>query len=97
MPKQTVGKLQKRKLGRTFFREWRRASTMTLAAAAKQIGIDRSHLGRIERGASGYHQRLLERAAEVYGCAPFALLSYAPEDGAAVLESVAHVIGLKGD
>jgi transcriptional regulator with XRE-family HTH domain len=99
MPRQTTGKLQNRNLGRTFLKEWRHENALTPTAAAKEIGIERSYLGRIERGTSPYHQRLLERAAEVYKCAPFALISYPPEQGApreiieAVLESVAQSIG----
>ena len=43
--------------------------------AAKELQVSRGLLSQIENAKSPYTQRLLERAAEVYGCSPTELLS----------------------
>jgi transcriptional regulator with XRE-family HTH domain len=41
--------------------------------------MDRTNLGKIERGIVPYDQALLERAAEAYGCEPADLLMRDPK------------------
>lgn len=56
---------------------------MTQEQAAEPLSMDASNLGRIERGLVPYDQRLLEAAAELYGCEPADLIMRNPLDAEA--------------
>lgn len=45
----------------------RRAAGLTLAAAARRVGISRSHLSALERGEGEFSQKLLSELADVLG------------------------------
>lgn len=64
--------------GRTFLREWRLFHKLTQDKVAKQLGIDRSHLSKIERGKEPYNQPFLEALAAVYLCTEPDLLARDP-------------------
>lgn len=64
-------------LRQTFFRQWRDHVGLTQEAAAERLALlldrpnfDRSLLSKIETAKSPYTQRILEAAAEAYGCEP---------------------------
>jgi transcriptional regulator with XRE-family HTH domain len=62
----------------TFLRDWRKFRELTLEAACERFDIDRTTLGRIEKGQLPYNQDFLEKAALAYGCEPQDLLSINP-------------------
>lgn len=66
------------KRGPTFLKAWRDFRELTQEAAADRIGIDRTTVGRIEKGELPYNQDFLERAALVYGCDPEDLIGINP-------------------
>ena len=68
----TKPKLQ---LQKTFLREWRRARNISQEAAARELNITRSLLSQLENAKSPYTQRLIERAAALYGCSPAEILA----------------------
>lgn len=80
MPKKTLGNLSERQKRETFLRAWREYAGLMPDEAAEQIGIDRTMLGKFERGKlkHGYSQVFLEAAAIVYGCEPADLIGRAP-------------------
>jgi transcriptional regulator with XRE-family HTH domain len=57
-----------------FFKEWRVHRNLSQEKAASRIGLDRSHLSKIESGKSEYNQAFLEAAALAYDCQPTDLL-----------------------
>lgn len=73
-----------------FLRQWRekRFPTMTMEWAADALNIDRTTLGRIEKGQSPYSQGLLEAAAELYSCEPWDLLNRDPSKEGQVIDLV---------
>lgn len=75
-------------LGRTFLREWREASGMSLEALASEVGKSHATLSRIENRKSPYSQEILEAIAAVYGCQPHDLLSGPPADKANLRRSI---------
>lgn len=68
----------KRPLRQTFLREWREHAGLDQEEAATELDISRTLLSKIENARSPYSQRILERAAEVYGCTPAELLARDP-------------------
>ena len=58
----------KRKLGRTFLREWRAYKQLTQEQAAERLNVSRALLSKIENAKSPYTQGFIEAAAEAYGC-----------------------------
>lgn len=58
----------KRKLHRTFLREWREHRSLTQEQAAERLNISRTLLSKIENAKSPYTQGLMEAAAEAYQC-----------------------------
>jgi transcriptional regulator with XRE-family HTH domain len=58
----------RRKLGRTFLKEWREYRQLTQEQAAERLNISRTLLSKIENSKSPYTQGLLEAAAEAYRC-----------------------------
>jgi transcriptional regulator with XRE-family HTH domain len=58
----------KRKLRRTFLKEWREYRGLTQEAAAERLNISRTLLSKIENAKSPYTQGFMEAAAEAYGC-----------------------------
>ena len=63
---------------RTFMIEWRRYRKLSQEEAAARVEIDRTTLGRIEKGILPYNQDFLEKLAEAYGCEPQDILSVDP-------------------
>lgn len=68
----------------SFIREWRVHRDMTQDELANRVGVDRSHLSKLERGIVGYTQPLLEAIAVALNCEPADLLSRNPGNGAAI-------------
>lgn len=81
MPKVTPKKAPYR---RTFLRQWREYRNLTQDQAADRIGVDRSHLSKIENGREPYNQSFLEAAAIAYLCDPPDILMRNPLDKSAV-------------
>lgn len=65
-------------LRRTYLREWREFRNLTQEQAAERLGIDRSHLSKVERRQVPYSQGLIEAAAEAYACEPTDILGVNP-------------------
>lgn len=69
---------------KTYLREWREKSGLSLEVASSQMGLKHSQLSRIERGEQQYYQNVLEVAASLYSTSIWALLhcppDQAPED-----------------
>ena len=63
-----------------FFKEWRENRKMNVASAMESLGWSQSKISRLEKGDTPYDQDDLEAAAEVYGCAPFELITRDPKD-----------------
>lgn len=61
-----------------YFKEYRKRAGLNQVDAAIRIGIDRSHLSKIESGARQYNQSTLEAAAHVYECSTADLISKHP-------------------
>lgn len=53
---------------RVYFKEWRKYRNLTQERACERIGIDRSHLSRIERGVDPYNEHTLTAMANAYRC-----------------------------
>lgn len=62
----------------TFLRAWRKHRGMTQDRAAEYIEIDRTTLGRIERGVLPFNQDQLEGLADLYNCTTADLLRTDP-------------------
>ena len=80
-----------RPLRRTFFRQWREKAGLTQEQAAERLAVsldrpnfDRSLLSKIESAKSPYTQRILEAAAEAYGCQPEDILIRDPSKESAI-------------
>jgi transcriptional regulator with XRE-family HTH domain len=58
----------KRKLSRTFLKEWREYHRLTQEQAAERLNISRTLLSKIENAKSPYTQGFMEAAAEAYNC-----------------------------
>ena len=58
----------RRKLSRTFLREWREYRGLTQEQAVERLNISRALLSKIENAKSPYTQGFMEAAAEAYGC-----------------------------
>ncbi len=78
-------------LRRTFLKQWREHVHLTQEQAAARIAelmgkpdFDRSLLSKVENAKSPYTQRLLEAAAEAYGCEVEDLLIRDPSDKNAI-------------
>lgn len=69
----------KRARAKHFFREWREQKFPRQADAEEALGWSQSKVSRLEKGETPYDQDDLERAAEVFGCAPADLISGPPE------------------
>lgn len=65
-------------LSLTYLREWREFKGVTLEAAGETLGVKHGQLSRIERAVQPYSQRLLERAARLYGTSVWSLLFCPP-------------------
>lgn len=70
----------KRPLQRHFFKEWREHVGLDQERAAERIGLSRTQLSKIENLKSPYSQRILERAADAYGCSPADIIMRNPGD-----------------
>lgn len=66
--------------GRTYLRAWREHTKLSQEKAAKRLGIDRSHLSKLETGNAQYNQGFMEAAAKLYGCTIPDLLLRNPKD-----------------
>jgi transcriptional regulator with XRE-family HTH domain len=58
----------KRKLSRTFLKEWRDYRMLTQEQASERLNVSRTLLSKIENAKSPYSQGFMEAAAEAYGC-----------------------------
>ncbi len=58
----------KRKLSRTFLKEWREYRGLTPEQAAERLNVSRTLLSKIENAKSPYTQGFMEAAAEAYAC-----------------------------
>jgi transcriptional regulator with XRE-family HTH domain len=72
--------MAKKKLRRTFLREWRRHRDKTLVQVAEELHLTHGQLSKIERGLQPYNQELLERLSEIYNCEPVDLLIRDPSE-----------------
>lgn len=71
-------KKPRRRLQRTFLKEWREFRNLTQEAAAGRLGISRTLLSKIENAKSPYSQPFLEAAADAYGTTVASLLMRDP-------------------
>lgn len=62
----------------TFMREWRKYKKLTQEQAAERCDVDRTTLGRIEKGELPYNQDFLEKLALAYGVDTSDLLTVNP-------------------
>jgi transcriptional regulator with XRE-family HTH domain len=81
MPEATI---IKRKLSRTFIREWRTSKGMSLETLAGRVPMDKGNLSKVERGILPYNQEMLERIADALMTDPASLLMRDPSDGEAM-------------
>lgn len=58
----------RRKLSRTFLKEWREYRGLTQEQAAERLNVSRTLLSKIENAKSPYTQGFMEAAAEAYNC-----------------------------
>jgi transcriptional regulator with XRE-family HTH domain len=63
-----------------YIKQWRKHRGLTQEQLAERIGIARSYLTKIERGARRYDQPFLEAAAEALRCAPADLIMRDPTE-----------------
>jgi transcriptional regulator with XRE-family HTH domain len=63
---------------RTYLAEWRRFRKLNQEDIADRTEVDRTTVGRIERGEIPYNQDFLERFATSVGCDPTDLLNINP-------------------
>ena len=77
---------KKPELRRTYLREWREFRNLTQEQAAERLGIDRSHLSKVERRQVPYSQGLIEAAAEAYSCEPKDILGVNPHVAGEVID-----------
>lgn len=78
MPRAKKRPEQPRELSVTFLRAYRKKAGFNQEKAAARFGIDRTTLGRIERGEVPYNPPLLKAAARLYGCTRGDLLDRDP-------------------
>ncbi|MBN9001797.1 MAG: helix-turn-helix transcriptional regulator [Rhizobiales bacterium] len=71
---------QPESLTTTHLRAWREFRELTLEEVAPKFKKTHGQLSKIERGKSPYNQRLLEKAAELYGCTVLDLLTRDPDE-----------------
>jgi transcriptional regulator with XRE-family HTH domain len=57
-----------------YIRAWRKHVGKTLVQVAEELHMTHGQLSKIERGAQSYNQELLERLADLFGCAAADLL-----------------------
>ena len=65
---------------RHYIKEWRKYRGLTQEQLAERIGIARSYLTKIERGARRYDQPFLEAAAEALRCDAGDIITRNPSD-----------------
>jgi transcriptional regulator with XRE-family HTH domain len=63
---------------KTFMVEWRKHRGLSQEEAAARVDLDRTTLGRIEKGILPYNQDFLEKLSFAYGCEPSDILSVNP-------------------
>ncbi len=68
---------------RHFLKEWREHKNLTQEQLASRMGIDRSHLSKIERQKEQYTQDVMEQAADALGVAVADIMIRNPLDKAA--------------
>jgi transcriptional regulator with XRE-family HTH domain len=67
-------KRKKKKLNRTFVREWRKHRHLTQVQLAERVGIAQGSLSDLERGDFAYTQPMLEALADALNCRPWDLI-----------------------
>ena len=63
-----------------YIKEWRKYRGLTQEQLAERIGIARSYLTKIERGARRYDQPFLEAAADALRCEPGDIIMRDPSE-----------------
>jgi transcriptional regulator with XRE-family HTH domain len=63
-----------------YIKQWRKHRGLTQEQLAERIGIARSYLTKIERGARRYDQPFLEAAAEALRCEPCDIIMRDPTE-----------------
>jgi transcriptional regulator with XRE-family HTH domain len=64
--------------GATYMRQWRKFKKLTQEQAAERCDVDRTTLGRIEKGELPYNQDFLEKLALAYGVDVIDILTVDP-------------------
>lgn len=65
---------------RHFIREWRKHRGYTQERLAEMVGVDRTYVSKIEKGAKRYDQPFLEAAATALRCDPADLIMRDPSE-----------------
>jgi transcriptional regulator with XRE-family HTH domain len=68
----------KKRLLRTFVKEWRKYRGLTQEALADRVGMAVSNIAQLEQGRQGYSQTGLEAIADALQCSPGQLLTVDP-------------------
>jgi transcriptional regulator with XRE-family HTH domain len=78
-----MAKKRKKKLNRTFVKEWRKHRGLTQIQLSERVGIGQGSLSDLERGTFAYTQPMLEALADALNCKPWDLIWRPPgaEDG----------------
>lgn len=78
--KQVIPRFKTTPYRRTFIRQWRKKSGLTLEQVGDAVNLSHAQLGRIERGLQPYNQELLEALALLFNTEPASLLMRDPSD-----------------
>lgn len=73
-----MAKKRKKKLTRTFVKEWRHHRGLTQIQLSERVGIAQGSLSDLERGTYAYTQPVLEALAEALGTTPASLIMRDP-------------------
>lgn len=74
-----MAKKRKKKLNRTFVREWRKHRHLTQAQLAERVELAQGSISDLEKGVFAYTQPVLEALADALNCKPWDLLWRPPE------------------
>jgi transcriptional regulator with XRE-family HTH domain len=83
-PKARLERADRRPLGRTYIRQWRKFRGMTLERLAERVDMTAGNLSQIERGNQPYSQSQLEALAEALQTDVASLLMRDPTDSEAL-------------
>lgn len=82
-----MAKKRKKRLNRTFTREWRKHRNLTQAQLAERVGVAQGSISDLEKGVFAYTQPMLEALADALSCKPWDLL-WRPPGAAETLRDV---------